>query len=102
MRAKEWIQRINDNPHWGRVEIDWEAIEELTDLIIGSDLSAIGQAAIIGGLTVKDLKTLANLKHKGFMPLLDRIDFVGIIPEELAVVRWDPGKVTGRIDKVKK
>lgn len=91
MKAKEWIQRIKDNPHWGRVDIDHEAVDEIDALLSGSELNEMGRAALFGGLTILDIKTLANLKHKGFMPMLNELDQSGASPHTPGCVRWLKG-----------
>lgn len=32
-KAEAWIKEIDDNPDWGHTEIDWEAIDQLKELI---------------------------------------------------------------------
>lgn len=96
MKAKEWIQRIIDNPHWGRVDIDHEAVDELDKILNGSNIDTMGQVALIGGLTTEDLLTVANLKHKGLMPFLNKIDKNNIGPGELL---YFPGPGTRGVEK---
>lgn len=33
MRAKEWIENIIAHPNWGTVEIEWEAVDEIQDML---------------------------------------------------------------------
>lgn len=91
MRAREWIERIKNNPHWGRVDIDHEAVDEIDYLINDSELTRMGRAALFGGLTAIDIKTLANLKHKGFMPILTELDRSGALPHTPGCARWLKG-----------
>ena len=85
MNAKEWILRIDNNPHWGRVDIDWEAINEIKALLKGPELNEMGKVALLGGLTVDDIRTIANLKRNGLMPILTAMDRHNIKPEEIGL-----------------
>ena len=74
MNAKNWIQNIVNHPNWTRCDIDWEAVDQINELINkGQELKQMGQLALLGGLTPADVQTLVDLKHRGFMPILRKI-----------------------------
>ncbi len=33
MKAKEWIEMIKEHPNWRRVDIDWEAVDEIKEIM---------------------------------------------------------------------
>ena len=84
MNAKEWIQSILDHPDWSKVDIEWEAVDQIDEIINrGPDLRQMGQLALLGGLTPADVQVLVELKHRGFMPFLRKIMTENMTPHHL-------------------
>lgn len=43
MKAKEWIHKILKHPQWGHIDIEWDAVDELHNLIHEQDWIPIGK-----------------------------------------------------------